>query len=84
MTDAAAEPLISQIRGFPDDARDRYENSEEIEEDEVDESKLVSPGLFIWGLTICAGISGLLFGFEYVLPCHSLCAIPSPAPKATS
>lgn len=30
----------------------------------VDESALVSPGLFIWGLTLCAGISGLLFGYE--------------------
>ena len=74
MTDhreAAAEPLISHTRDLPDDARDRYENEEEdIEEDEVDESKMVSPGLFIWGLTICAGVSGLLFGFEYVLRYH--------------
>jgi SP family myo-inositol transporter-like MFS transporter 13 len=79
MTDAAAEPLISPTHGSPDDARDRYENAEEgIEDDEVDESKLASPGLFIWGLTICAGVSGLLFGFEYVLPCHSPCAYPHP------
>jgi SP family myo-inositol transporter-like MFS transporter 13 len=37
---------------------------EDDEEEDVDESKLVAPGAFIWGLTICAGVSGLLFGYE--------------------
>ncbi|KAF1942359.1 general substrate transporter [Clathrospora elynae] len=65
MNDAAAEPLIANDRVFPSDARDRYDDDEEeIEEDVVDESALVSPGLFIWCLTICAGISGLLFGYD--------------------
>jgi hypothetical protein len=65
---AAAEPLISRDRGVPNDARDRYDENddESIREDDVDESALVSPGLFIWCLTICAGVSGLLFGYEYV------------------
>jgi SP family myo-inositol transporter-like MFS transporter 13 len=62
MADTAAEPLISNDRRAPNDARDHHEH-EEVEE-EIDESALVSPGLFIWGLTICAGVSGLLFGYE--------------------
>ncbi|KAF2025108.1 general substrate transporter [Setomelanomma holmii] len=52
MTDAAAEPLISDNREFPDNARDSEDGAEDVE---VDESALVSPGLFIWGLTVCAG-----------------------------
>jgi hypothetical protein len=70
MTDVAAEPLISNNREYPDDAR----HSNEAQDVEVDESALVSPGLFIWGLTICAGVSGLLFGYEYVCTSRdSLC-----------
>ena len=64
MTDTAAEPLIRNNRDLRDDARDHYED-EEIEQ-EIDESALISPGSFIWCLTICAGVSGLLFGYEYV------------------
>jgi SP family myo-inositol transporter-like MFS transporter 13 len=79
MTDAATEPLISHSPGVPDDARDHYNHEEEeVDEYEVDESKLVSPGLFIWALTICAGVSGLLFGFEYISHLSLLCAISSP------
>jgi hypothetical protein len=66
MTDTAAEPLISGSREYPNDARYNENDAEEVE---VDESALVSPGLFIWGLTICAGVSGLLFGYEYVSVC---------------
>ncbi|KAF1921829.1 general substrate transporter [Ampelomyces quisqualis] len=61
MTDAAAEPLISSNRGYPHDARHGEDSAEDVE---ADESALVSPGLFIWGLTICAGVSGLLFGYD--------------------
>jgi hypothetical protein len=70
MSDAAAEPLISNDRYDEDD-------NESIGEDEVDESALLSPGLFIWCLTICAGVSGLLFGYEYVSMhgCDSLCHV---------
>ncbi|KAI4685141.1 hypothetical protein J4E81_008954 [Alternaria sp. BMP 2799] len=66
MNDAAAEPLISTDRRVPNDARDRYDEADDasIRDDEVDESALVSPGLFIWCLTICAGVSGLLFGYD--------------------
>jgi SP family myo-inositol transporter-like MFS transporter 13 len=62
MTDAAAEPLIASTREDPHDARYDENDAEDVE---VDESALVSPGPFIWGLTICAGVSGLLFGYEY-------------------
>lgn len=73
MTDTAAEPLIPSSRhDFPPDTRNPYttDNDDDTEihddhDDEVDESALVSPGLFIWILTICAGVSGLLFGYEY-------------------
>ena len=79
MSDAAAEPLISNDRGVPHDVRDRYDedDNESIGEDEVDECALLSPGLFIWCLTICAGVSGLLFGYEYVSMhgCDSLCHV---------
>jgi SP family myo-inositol transporter-like MFS transporter 13 len=75
MTDAAAaEPLISGSREDPQDAQ--YDESDapydgsDARDADVDESALVSPGLFIWGLTICAGVSGLLFGYEYVGMSH--------------
>ncbi|KKY14545.1 putative mfs myo-inositol [Diplodia seriata] len=32
--------------------------------EDVDESKIASPGLFIWALTFSAGVSGLLFGYD--------------------
>ena len=31
----------------------------------LQESKNISPTAFIWALTFAAGISGLLFGYEY-------------------
>lgn len=73
MTDAAAQPLISETREYPHDARYSEDDAESVE---VDESALLAPGLFIWGLTICAGVSGLLFGYEYV-PCRVASLIPS-------
>jgi SP family myo-inositol transporter-like MFS transporter 13 len=65
MTDAAAEPLISHDREYPGHER-RSEDDARDEEEDVDESTLIAPGRFIWGLTVCAGVSGLLFGYEYV------------------
>lgn len=66
--DAAAERLITHSRDVPSSPRDEYadEDGEEYAGIDVDESSLVSPGAFIWGLTLCAGVSGLLFGYEYV------------------
>jgi SP family myo-inositol transporter-like MFS transporter 13 len=66
MSDAAAEPLISNTGEFPDDGQ----HEDEEEDVEIDESALVSSGRFIWGLTVCAGVSGLLFGYEYVKISH--------------
>ncbi|OSS43414.1 hypothetical protein B5807_11807 [Epicoccum nigrum] len=44
------------------------EEEEEMQDQEtlgdVDESKLLRPGVFIWCLTLCAGVSGLLFGYD--------------------
>ncbi|KAF3036888.1 hypothetical protein E8E12_000752 [Didymella heteroderae] len=66
MTDTAAEPLIASHDDVGADfERDEdARHSEEAEDGEVDESQLVRPGAFIWALTLCAGISGLLFGYE--------------------
>lgn len=64
MTDAAAQPLISNdTRAYPDDALHSDDDAQDVE---IDESTLTSPGWFIWSLTVCAGVSGLLFGYEYV------------------
>jgi SP family myo-inositol transporter-like MFS transporter 13 len=82
MTDAAAEPLISHDR---EDER-RSEDDARDEEEDVDESALLAPGRFIWGLTVCVGVSGLLFGYEYVTSCEAFrrdtadVLTPRPAP----
>lgn len=47
-----------------DDAQFGEESLEEHEDGDGGESALLKPGMFIWGLTLCAGISGLLFGYE--------------------
>ncbi|KAH7094478.1 general substrate transporter [Paraphoma chrysanthemicola] len=73
MTDTAAEPLISDSREFAHGRR----SSEDAEGREVDESALVSPGLFIWGLTVCAGVSGLLFGYDTGVISSTLVSIGS-------
>ncbi|KAJ6202134.1 hypothetical protein J3E72DRAFT_234489 [Bipolaris maydis] len=87
MTDTAAEPLIpsNAHHDFPPDPRNPYtsDNDDDTEtydddddnDDEVDESALVSPGLFIWILTICAGVSGLLFGYDLITSCTSFFAL---------
>jgi hypothetical protein len=75
MIDAAAEPLITTNREYPHDARYSGEDTGDVE---VSESALVAPGLFIWGLTICAGVSGLLFGYEYVT--HGVAPVPPSLP----
>lgn len=62
MAENATEPLIRSERDVPSHEREYHEN--EQPSDEVDESSLVSPGCFVWALTICAGVSGLLFGFD--------------------
>ncbi|QSZ33057.1 hypothetical protein DSL72_002642 [Monilinia vaccinii-corymbosi] len=58
------EPLLSNP---PRDERD--EEEDEFEGDEGDASSLLeknlrNPGLFVWLLTLSAGISGLLFGYD--------------------
>ncbi|KAI8934129.1 hypothetical protein NX059_008885 [Plenodomus lindquistii] len=75
MTDAAAEPLITHNHHVPSHTRDAYED--EDADVEVDESSLVSPGSFIWGLTVCAGVSGLLFGYDTGVISSTLVSINS-------
>ncbi|KAL6159354.1 hypothetical protein ACJQWK_03550 [Exserohilum turcicum] len=69
--DAAAEPLIPSSRARdlpPSDGRNRYSSDDahatQRGDDEADETALLSPGVFIWILTMCAGVSGLLFGYD--------------------
>lgn len=60
MADAAEAPLIAN----------RHDSSEAPDDDgdAVDvllEKNLRHPGLYVWLLTVAAGISGLLFGCRY-------------------
>ncbi|KAF1970466.1 general substrate transporter [Bimuria novae-zelandiae CBS 107.79] len=71
----AAEPLIAEV---PREEYLRYADELDGEVDEeVDESKLVKPGRFIWGLTVCAGVSGLLFGYDTGVISSTLVSIDS-------
>jgi SP family myo-inositol transporter-like MFS transporter 13 len=58
-TPADAPLLHDSSADSPRSSGDSYDSSEA-----VDERALVSPGIFIWVLTFCAGVSGLLFGYE--------------------
>lgn len=67
----AHEPLIGgrSSRELPSPTAYEYdESAADVGADEhgedVDESNIASPGLFIWALTFAAGVSGLLFGYE--------------------
>lgn len=55
--DGAHEPLIRPPSACPeeDDARER---------EQEEERSFEVPGAFIWVLTFCACVSGLLFGYE--------------------
>ncbi|KAF2085994.1 general substrate transporter [Saccharata proteae CBS 121410] len=58
--DAANEPLIAD--GASETGSDGVQ--QEQEHSQVDESALETPSTFIWALTFCAGVSGLLFGYD--------------------
>lgn len=79
MADTAAEPLIAHGHGrngyaYDNDGEEEARRrgygeqngdmDEYGEEGELDEGLLGTPGRFIWVLTCCAGLSGLLFGYE--------------------
>ena len=57
--DGAAEPLI---RRENEELGDEHEEQISCSDDDND----VKLGWFIWILTFSAGVSGLLFGYEYV------------------
>lgn len=73
-SDTAAQPLIHSEAADHDHDHDTRYSAEDghargvdgAVDGEMDEAGLTSPTLFIWTLTLCAGISGLLFGYEYV------------------
>ncbi|PVI07842.1 general substrate transporter [Periconia macrospinosa] len=76
MGDNAAEPLIAHggtrngyaYNNEEEEDRERrgsYDDGEDHGvEGDVDEGLLGTPGKFIWVLTCCAGLSGLLFGYD--------------------
>jgi MFS transporter, SP family, solute carrier family 2 (myo-inositol transporter), member 13 len=79
--DAAAQPLIANEGVYAE--HDIVREGAEGEYVEIEESELGSPGAFIWVLTVCAGISGLLFGYEYAF--LKLSSLPSlQMPRALS
>ncbi|KAJ4986223.1 myo-inositol transporter 1 [Stagonosporopsis vannaccii] len=66
-----AQPLIQSFSsrsraelGEDGGDADGYAEGDGEAADAVDESRMVSPGVFVWALTLCAGVSGLLFGFD--------------------
>jgi SP family myo-inositol transporter-like MFS transporter 13 len=63
--DGATEPLIGRDSGGEsvEDESDHERPGQHHDEEE----DLVTFGWFIWILTFSAGVSGLLFGYEYVL-----------------
>ena len=80
MTRAAdAEPLISSSREYIE--HHESSDADEAAEEGVAESDLAAPGVFIWVLTFCAGVSGLLFGYEFVHAFRSWC---SPSTRSIS
>lgn len=70
--DGAAEPLI---RHESEESEGREDVDRHAHEPEEDEEDLVAFGWFIWILTFSAGVSGLLFGYEYVLLARCRCYI---------
>lgn len=59
--DGAHEPLIRPISPRPEDDDDLDTQQRDRQEEE---RGFEVPGVFIWILTFCAGVSGLLFGYE--------------------
>lgn len=64
--DAANAPLIGS--NISNDQSDSWEHEAHDERESTlsQEQALTSPSAFIWALTFAAGISGLLFGYEYI------------------
>lgn len=62
------ENVYAEREGLRGADTEEEEGGREDTEGEVDESKMLRPGVFVWCLTLCAGVSGLLFGYEYVCP----------------
>ncbi|KAF2456415.1 general substrate transporter [Lineolata rhizophorae] len=67
-------PLMESGRSSGDDSGREYGSSLEdgrapgdvtrLDDDDVEESQLRAPSNFIWALTVVAGVSGLLFGYD--------------------
>ncbi|RDI82383.1 Mediator of RNA polymerase II transcription subunit 5 [Venturia inaequalis] len=74
--DGAHEPLIRPVSPRPEDAEeDAYNTAERDRQDE--ERGFDVPGIFIWVLTFCAGVSGLLFGYDTGVISSTLVSIDS-------
>lgn len=66
------QPLINAPHDRPSEDDEGAAAWSDSEQDlDVLEASIEKPGLFVWALTIAAGVSGLLFGYEYVPPAAS-------------
>jgi SP family myo-inositol transporter-like MFS transporter 13 len=75
MPESTTAPLIH--RDDDEDLHDDHELASRRAGAVADESALVSPSAFIWSLTICAGVSGLLFGYDTGVISSTLVSIGS-------
>ncbi len=79
--DAAGQPLM-QGDESPQHAQEFGHDIDERDDSEVlEESALQTPTPFIWALTLAAGVSGLLFGYEYALPYSPFLLLPYTKPQ---
>lgn len=77
MPSAASDPLIADEDEVPRDDESEADESGLATSEVVDESIIVAPSPFIWGLTFCAGVSGLLFGYDTGVISSTLVSIGS-------
>lgn len=56
-------------------SRDSVDDLDLLEEGDIvkeDRHNVEAPGAFLWALTMSAGVSGLLFGYEFVISLFSV------------
>lgn len=66
MSDHQSGPNAPLLASQPETDRDYDDHDLNYEQQPIDLEPGYSGGWFIWALTFSAGISGLLFGYEYV------------------
>lgn len=79
--DAAGQPLMQGDEGLQHPQEFEHDIDEGDDSEVLEESALKTPTPFIWALTLAAGVSGLLFGYEYALLCSPSSYFPTPSPN---